>query len=432
MMVYINRLSDGIDRQVCFNFFPTANAALSSYKLPNNLNKDLMAYFQYRHRLQLSKQDLKKISGMFEPGTIMSMSESGATRGLTTSTLRARHLGGYLKNNTSLSICIRRGEAIVPMHANLSRRTIHVCGSKNAGEAAAVCGYVLQHMNELQQRLNHIKTLTEEQRQNTLNLMNLYKGPLVKRYYQELVTVTVQTRVWKRATHQRRDDTLLEVSITHDYLTDLSQSSAKVRLSAIKWLMQQPDVVVKRKRNKFMTISYEAPMKNWPGRIEHNLLLPTITTVHAPEGVDPLLYDTMMRNIGDFDSWQGWNSSCRLLLQSTFCCSPETRVLNIQSSLVNSNLHLPFAVRLSEMAVYFEQLQYAVKYNNQVDDYVSLFFPYITNNNICRKSEDDAVEIMVYSSGKTIISGPSIMINQSSCDAFLRLIGQFKDARVSI
>ena len=79
------------------------------------------------------------------------------------------------------------------------------------------------------------------------------------------------------------------------------------------------------------------------------------------------------------------------------------------------------------MARFFESKKFVVKYNNETDDYTSVFFPYEPDPNICRKNADGAVEVMVFASGKTIFSGPSREANHTASTSFVELMrGEYK------
>lgn len=245
----------------------------------------------------------------------------------------------------------------------------------------------------------------------------------------EFVVITVKSHLWKRATKVRKDETTeIELDVAYSHQDDLNETGVRVIVKKVKWLLQQPDVIVKRnRRSGTMTISFERPMKNIPQRVIKHMLLPRIDVLHLPAGVvDSVLFETMTRNKGDFDSHENWYACCKLLLQETFCCKFGTELSMRQSSLVNSNLVLPFTICLNSMARFMKEQQLAVTFNNEHDGYVSLLLAYVPDNTICRKNDDDGVEVMVYSSGKTIFSGPSLIINQKACAQFLPLMKKFK------
>lgn len=428
MAVYINRLSHKINRRVAFNYLDTTSRSLASYKLPADFPPELRRKFLFHPRKQLNKQEIKQIARYMPECTIISLSDSGATRGITASTMPARH-GSFLKNNTMFTICMKRGDTMVPMHANLSIPTIHVCGAKNTEEVGTVCNFILDHIKDLQRRLDYIQGLPEALRMSTLRATEIYRGPEATGFYMELVVITVKSHLWKRATKVRKDETTeIELDVAYSHQDDMNETGVKVLVKKVKWLLQQPDVIVKRnRRSGTMTISFERPMKHIPQRVTKHMLLPRIDVLHLPAGlVDPVLFETMTRNKGDFDSFENWYACCKLLLQETFCCEFATELRLRQSSLVNSNLVLPFTVCLNSMARFMKEEQLAVTFNNEHDGYVSLLLAYVPDDTICRKNDDDGVEVMVYSSGKTIFSGPSLIINQQACAKFLPLMKKFK------
>ena len=428
-MVILMSLSSAVNRRAAFNFFKTVSPALGNIRLPpNSIAPDL---FMTRGNGSLKKPAIKQAAQNFAPGTIVSLSDSGATRGVTGAGLRIHHCGGFLKNNLSIGITIQRGDKIVLMNAMVSSRMVHTCGVKTEAEAKMICGFILDAVRDLNERLVYFGKIPEHIRTATLKLTEAFRGPAAQRYYQELVVITIAITDWVVANEGEEGRTGrsdISVNVEHNYCKHMSLQRT-VKLISIKWLMQQPDVDVKRKRNKFIRISYERPMVEHEARTHCNILLPSVDILNA-RGIDLTLFQTMERPHADFDSWQGWYQCCVMLMQTTFCHQDNApQISNIRSSLVNCKLDLPFKPRLTEIARYFQDEGMVVKYDNQEDGYVSIYFDYVADDTICRKRKDgDAVEIMVFSSGKTNISGPSIAINQTACDDFVRLAFAYKAA----
>jgi hypothetical protein len=427
MRVIFKRLDQKVDQKF-FHYLPCVSRGLENIR--HFSNPDLQPYLNGMLRIT-HKKDVNAVASALPEGTILYMVDSGAVRGISPCTLKAHHLNGYLKNHVTVVICMERNGKMLPFHANIAEQTIHMCGTKDETEATKLFNLVLDHLKALQTRLDYIAALPEAQRDLTFKIATeTHKGPRVSAYYQELVHAVYQHKNWKQASRQRKDDTRIDIEIFHRH-QKWRNIKLPVRLSSIKWLKQRHDVFIVNKRKGPTTVYYERPMKEIADRNQYHMILPQINRIEldhtAPLLPDQQLYDTMCCNMTDFDAWEGWVRSCEVLMQTTFCCALDNRMsLNgDRDALANCNLQLPLPVRLKDLVFFFRDRGIMPFYNNEAHDYATIFFPYQKDNTIRRKTEDDAVRVMVFPSGKTIFTGPSKKFNEIAYEVFVRHIFDF-------
>jgi hypothetical protein len=401
-------------------------------------------------------------------GTFISLSANGYVRGQIKDLLVRRYCGAYLRNCLSLYV---RTSPTKSVNCKISAKKIHVCGVLTKEEASDACRLVMGNILELESLLSYIRKIPENIRQNTLSITGAFKGPKMSTYRKQLVTVTIlEEDCYSSVVESRKSirDALCVLHKTRERkeavpatITWCGTGIVKcvtVDVARIRWLQRQSNVETKRQvparvdKNEDGTARYvTGPSLHSPARQDgDDHLAPTLTTVmtlmyedfdkntvHVAHRLLPLPFTPTFSVHGDFDrplwalmarihsdhkTFSGWYDACQYILRVTPLFSVPPALTEIRSAMTNCRATLPYGIHKSPLARAFEANGYAVIYNRLKHDHVSVFVPYVSTKDIIRKRKLDAVQFMVFGSGKITITGPDVEINIKAFATFMLTI----------